>query len=237
MTDQQGDWWNSEAPRPTPPQRPAGLPSSEFPTDPDATVVVAARQPGDNQGNTFSQQPPPPHGAPAQGFGVAPQQAPPAYGGPQFVDPAAASTGKYRAPGGSITMIAGAIVAILGTFLPWVMFGDDSVNGYEEYFIGESFDAVEWANPGAWVVGAMIVVVIAAVIVLAAGRHIATWIVALLATSLGSLMTLAALGAVGSVINNAFPSNNLGIGPAIVLCLVGAIIAGVGAIIVAARTS
>ena len=134
-------------------------------------------------------------------------------------------------------MIAGALLAILGTFLPWVTFAGESVNGYETYFIGDDFDALEWTNPGAFVVFAMIVVIIAAVAVLAAGRRIATWIIALLAAGFGGLMALAALGAVGSVLDSSLVSDDLTIGPGVVLCVLGAIVAGVGAVVVAAKKS
>ena len=134
-------------------------------------------------------------------------------------------------------MIAGALLAILGTLLPWVTFAGDSVNGYETYFVGDEFDSFEWSNPGAFVAFAMVVVIVAAVVVLAAGRRIATWIIALLAAGFGGLMTLAALGAVGSVLDNAFSSDDLGIGVGVVLCLLGAIVSGVGAIVVAAKKS
>ncbi|MEP6299565.1 MAG: hypothetical protein ABJ382_19760 [Ilumatobacter sp.] len=233
-----------------------------LPADPDATVVVPARHPGappagPGSGGTPAQyapqhtafgarQPGPPHPNDAwpnhptpndanRHPHTFPQQAPAPYGGPQFVDPSS-RVGTYRAPGGATTMIAGALVSIIGTFLPWVTFGNDSVNGYDTYPIGDDFDAVQWTNPGAYVVGAMVLVIISAVIVLAAGRRVATWIIALLAAGFGGLMALGGLGAVGSVLDNAF-FDDLNIGFGVGLCLLGAVIAGVGAIIVAAKRS
>ncbi len=136
-------------------------------------------------------------------------------------------------------MIVGALLAMLGTFLPWITFdGDfsDSVNGYETYFIGDDFDAVEWTDPGAYVLGTMVIVVIMAVVILAAGRSTATWILGIIAASVAGLMTLGALSAVGSVLNQDL-FGRLDIGVGIALCLIGAIIAGVGAILVAAKKS
>ena len=92
-----------------------------------------------------------------------------------------------------------------------------------------------WNNPGGFVVFAMVIVIVAAIVVLAAGRRIATWIIALLAAGFGGLMSVAALGAVGSVLNNDFTSDELGVGFGIALCLLGAVVSGVGAIIVAAK--
>lgn len=132
-------------------------------------------------------------------------------------------------------MLVGGLVAIIGTFLPWVTFRGGSVNGYERYLVGDGFDAAVWNNPGGFVVFAMVIVIVAAIVVLAAGRHIATWIIALLAAGFGGLMSIAAFGAVGSVLNNDFASDELGVGLGIVLCLLGAFAAGVGAIIIAAK--
>lgn len=282
MSDQQGDWWDGKGEQPddsaTPP---SGIPESAVGADPDATVVVPARQapavqaPPPQQAPPQQQAPPPqyggappapaqpygdpaaqppqygapqqyaappqgypPQGAAPQGFppqgaapqyGGAPQQAPPAYGAPQFVAPGSAPATKYRAKGGSITMIVGALLAILGTFLPWVSQGSFNLNGYEQYPIGDSFDAVLWTNPGAWVAGTMALVVVMGVIVLATGRSIATWLLSILAVGLAGLTTLAALGAVGSVVDQF----NFDVAAGIGLCLLGAVISGVGSLIVA----
>lgn len=131
-------------------------------------------------------------------------------------------------------MIAGALLAILGTFLPWVSQGSSfSINGYETYPIGDSFDAVLWTNPGAWVAGSMVLVILMGVIVLAAGRSIATWLLSILAVGLAGLVTLGALGAVGSVVDQFDFDISAGIG----LCLIGLIISGVGSLIVAFKKS
>ncbi len=207
------------APQQSPPgyQQP-GSPPPNYATPSYATP----NQPTPNDGS----QPP----------GAFPQQGAAPYGGPQFLDPSQV-VGTYRSPGGVATMIIGALVSIIGTFLPWVTFGNDSVNGYETYFFGDDFDAVEWNNPGAFVVGAMVLVIISAVIVLAAGRRVATWIIALLTAGFGGLMSLGAIGAVGSVLDSASFVDDLNFGFGVGLCLLGAVIAGVGAIIVAAKKS
>lgn len=262
MSDQQNEWWRHPGATPpappapsTPPTRatfaPGAIPQPS--ADPDATVIVPARHEGSppaspGYGGTPAQnapqqappgfhQPgaqPPNYGGPPPGS--YPPQVSPGYGGPQFVDPSHPS-GTYRAPGGAVTMIVGALVAMVGTLLPWVTFGNESVNGYEAYIIGDDFDGFEWTNPGAFVVGAMILVIISAVIVLTAGRRVATWIIALLAAGFGGLMALGAIGAVGSILDNAFARDAFGIGVGVVLCLLGAIVSGVGAIIVAAKRS
>ncbi len=134
-------------------------------------------------------------------------------------------------------MIVGALLAILGTFLPWVTFFGDSVNGYETYFIGEGPDRIDWTNPGAFVAVTMVLVIVAAIVVMAAGRSIATWLISLLMAGVAGLTTLAALGAVGSVLDDSFSASQFGIGVGIGLCLVGAVTAGVGSIIVAAKRS
>lgn len=134
-------------------------------------------------------------------------------------------------------MIIGALMAIIGTLLPWVTFPGDSVNGYATYFIGEDFDTVEWDNPGAYVVAAMVIVIISAVVVLAVGRRIATWIIALLAAGLGGLAVFGALAAVGSVLESTFANDDVEIGGGIVLCMLGAMASGLGALIVAVKKS
>ncbi len=137
-------------------------------------------------------------------------------------------------------MIAGALLAIVGTFLPWITVSNggfsDSIDGYETYIIGDTFDATTWANPGAYVVGAMLLVIAVAIVILAAGRSTTTWILGIVAAALAGLMTLGAFGAVGSMLNlDIFGGLTIGIG--IVVCVLGATIAGVGAVIVAAKTS
>jgi hypothetical protein len=137
-------------------------------------------------------------------------------------------------------MIIGALLAIIGTFLPWITNSgggfSDSINGYETYFVGDAIDATLWENPGAYVVGAMMLVIAMAVIILAAGRSTATWILGIIAAGLAGLMTIGALGAVASMLDLAvFGGLSIGIG--ILVCLLGAVVAGVGAIIVAAKKS
>lgn len=134
-------------------------------------------------------------------------------------------------------MLIGSLLAIAGTFLPWVTFPGDSVNGYERYFIGDSFDGLEWSNPGAFVAVTMVLVAIASIAVLAAGRSIATWLLGLMVSGLAGLTTIGALAAVGSVLNSDFGGDRLDVGFGIGLCVVGAIAAGVGSIIVAAKRS
>ena len=134
-------------------------------------------------------------------------------------------------------MIAGAFVAIIGTFLPWITFGNDSVNGYETYFIGDSFDPVEWSNPGAYVAATMVLVVIMATIVLAAGRSLATWLISLFAVGLAGLMTLGAFGAIASVMNGPFTSDGLDVGFGAGILVLGAVTATIGSIVVAAKRS
>lgn len=135
-------------------------------------------------------------------------------------------------------MIAGALLAIVGTFLPWITSSNggffDSINGYETYIIGDAFDATLWRNPGAYVVGAMLIVIAMAIVILAAGRSTATWILGIIAAGLAGLMTLGAFGAVGSMLNlDLFGGLTIGVG--IMVCMLGAVTAAVGAIIVAAK--
>lgn len=243
------------APQGPPPAAPQASPQPQ--ADPDSTVVVPARHPGappadPGYGGTPAQYAPqgpppgspppqyggqpPPQAQPQQQYAGAPQHGAPPYGGPQYVQHGG-PTSRYRAPFGSTMMLVGAVIAIAGTFLPWISFGGQSVNGYETYVIGDNFDSVAWSNPGAYVVAAMVVVIFAAVLVLAAGRRVVTWLIALLTTALGGLVAFAAFGAVGNVLDNLFAGSDLGIGVGVILCLLGAIIAGVGAIVVAVKSS
>ncbi len=205
----------------------------------DATVVVPrmAEVPR-------SSQPPPPSAhqrvpavpgprPPAGGYGYAP-----GYANPQFGAPTTAV--RYRAPGGSITMIVGALLAIIGTFLPWITSSggrsSESINGYETYLVGDALDATLWENPGAYVAGAMVLVIAMAIVILAAGRSTATWILGIIAAAMAGLMTIGALGAVASMLDVAiFGGLTMGVG--ILICLLGAVVAAVGSVIVAAKSA
>jgi hypothetical protein len=234
MSDQHDDWWRNSAPPPTPPQTsPPRSPADPFARDPDATVVVPTRQPSNVQARPAYGAPPQQTAPQQQQFGAPPQQAPPSYGGPQFVDPTRGPVRKYRAPGGAIAMIGGALLAIISTFLPWVTDSDFdfSVNGYETYPIGEGINVVLWSNPGAWVAGSMVLVILMGVIVLAAGRSVATWLLSIFAVGLAGLMTLAAFGAVRSVIED----RSLSIGFGIALCVLSSLVTAVGALVVAVK--
>ena len=93
-----------------------------------------------------------------------------------------------------------------------------------------------WNNPSAYVVGTMVLVIAMAIAILAAGRSTATWILGIVAAAFAGLMTLGAFGAVGSMLElDIFGGLTIGVG--ILVCMLGATIAAVGAIIVAAKKS
>lgn len=134
---------------------------------------------------------------------------------------------------GSITMLGGAILAIVGSLLPWLSFDGfgDEPNGFETYpVLTDGRDAILWENPGAYVIGAYGVVALVTIIVLAAGK--ATWssVCAIIAALVASAASLAAIVAVADVINN---FRGLGVGAGIVMVGLAAVVSFVGALIVA----
>lgn len=134
---------------------------------------------------------------------------------------------------GGITMLAGALLAIVGALAPWLSFDGfgEKPNGFETYpLFGDGAEPLLWTNPGAYVIAAYGLVCLLAIIVLAVGK--ATWssVCAIIAALVASAASLAAIVAVADVINN---FRGLGVGAGIVMVGLAAVVSFVGALIVA----
>jgi hypothetical protein len=138
--------------------------------------------------------------------------------------------------GGALTMLIGALLAGVGTLLPWLLIDDfdfgDLPNGFDIYFFGDSFDPIEWSNPGAYVLATMAFVALIAIIVLAAGKSTATSVIGVLGTLVAGLVSLAAVAAIG---NEIAEFDRLTVGPGIGLVALGAVVAFIGSILVAVK--
>lgn len=137
-------------------------------------------------------------------------------------------------------MLAGVLLAGVGTLLPWLTadfidFGD-LPNGFETYYFFDDVDPITWTNPGAYVLGAMLLVAIMAIVALAARKTTATVVLAIAATLLAGFVSFLALVVVADLV-----SNNSGIGlnfgPGIALVALGSIVSFVGSILVAIKRS
>jgi hypothetical protein len=133
-------------------------------------------------------------------------------------------------------MLIGAVLAAVGTVLPWFVvdgidFGD-LPNGFDTYFFGDVFDPIEWSNPGAYVIATMGFVALMAVIGLAAGTSTTTSVCSILSTLLAGLVGLACIAAVANFIGD---FDGLNVGPGIAMVGLGSLVAFVGSILVAAK--
>ena len=81
-----------------------------------------------------SAPPPPPGsppGVPAVGYGTPPGYPAPGYGTPPVLV-GAAKPPRPASPIGGVLMIAGAVIAAVGCFLPWLTIADTTINGFDE---------------------------------------------------------------------------------------------------------
>lgn len=123
-------------------------------------------------------------------------------------------------------MIVGAVLALIGTVLPWASEGSVSLNGFDEFFWIRDFSLFELNSPA-------IVAVIGAVIMLglgiataAAGRVLAVTIIGIISAVLGVLGGLVLFALMADFTDSA--GGSIGIG--VILQPIAPIISGVGAI-------
>jgi hypothetical protein len=133
-------------------------------------------------------------------------------------------------------MLIGAVLAAVGTALPWFVVDGidlgDLPNGFDTYFFGDVFDPVEWSNPGAYVIATMGFVALMAVIVLAAGKSTAASVLGILTTLLAGLVGLSCIAVVANLIGDV---DGLNFGPGVAMVGLGSLVALVGSILVAAK--
>lgn len=132
---------------------------------------------------------------------------------------------------GSVLVIIGALVAILGTFLPWANLGDETGTGFDFYRFRDNSNLVEFDTPGAVVLffaGGLVGLGIA---LFFAGRVLAVAIIAIIASAIGALVGLVMIGLMGAVTNDVGGS----IGYGVVLTILGPLVALAGAITATAK--
>jgi len=187
--------------------------------------------------------PPPPGGAPGSANWGAPggwAPPPPGYGpGPKPPRP--------KAVVGGAIVLAGALLIVLGCFLPWVSGGGSSQNGFDNYYCvndncistSEDWDApyqasdtIELESPG--IFGVMGAVVLAAfgLTLLLAGRLPAIAILALIFAGIGVLVASAFFYVASQVVDD-LPGLSIGFG--VWLQLLGPLVAVAGSIVALAQ--
>lgn len=149
--DPNGPWRRPDAPAPPPP--PPGSFGSAPPPPPPAG-------------------PPPPPGNP---FGAAPVPGVP-FAPAHFV---AGKPPRPAIPVPGWLMVAGAVLVIVGTVLPWKTFGDVSINGFDEY-VTWTDDGLIRQTPGGLFVFFAVVMLAFGITALAAGRVLAVVIIAII---------------------------------------------------------
>ena len=134
-------------------------------------------------------------------------------------------------------MLAGVLLAAVGTLLPWIGVDGfdpgDLPNGFDRFPFGDTFDPTIWSNPGAYVLGAMALVALVAIIVLATGKSSALSVLGIVSSVIGGLVAVAALAVVGSIIGDS--QDVFQFGPGILVVALGAVVAFVGSILVAVK--
>jgi hypothetical protein len=82
-------------------------------------------------------------------------------------------------------MIAGAVIALVGSFLPWVGTNRLSTNGFDRYFWERSSSSFDLENPAIVVVIGSIIMLVLGMATLAAGRVLAITIIGIVFAVLG----------------------------------------------------
>lgn len=253
------DFQNPNDSDPTPPRAPQPhvAPQQQAPPAPGAPAPIdqsaAQQQPSPNYGGQPA-QPPNYQAPPAQQFGQQPPaygqqppaygQQPPAYGAaaPGYGQPAAGfgpapfsdSTVKGprpRVPVGAILMIAGAVIAILATLLPWASFDNESLNGYDDFVLFSDDGLQRLSNPAVFnVIGAVIMLGLG-IATLAAGRVLAVTIIGIVSGVLGILGGLIVLVLIADFTD----SFGLSLGIGVILQPIAPIVSLAGAIIATAK--
>ena len=128
-------------------------------------------------------------------------------------------------------VVVGALVAILGTFLPWANLGDETGTGFDFYRFRDNFDVIEVDAPGVivlFIAGGLMGLGIA---LFFAGRLLAVAIIAIIVSAIGALVGLVMIALMGLVTDDVGGS----VGYGVILTMLGPIIALAGSITATAK--
>lgn len=128
-------------------------------------------------------------------------------------------------------MIAGAMLAALGVFLPWARVGGATADGLDDYVWLDGFTLYEISSPGVLVLVGAAIMVGLGVTTLIAGRLLAVAILGIIGGALGVIGGLIEIGIVAVFLDSADGSFGVGV----LMQPVAPIISLVGAVIVTAR--
>lgn len=174
---------------------------------------------------------------------------PPPYGGPPGFPVPPPKPPRPRVPIAGFLLIAGAVLVLVGCFLPWVTGGEERLNGFDNYYCTDDFDCIgtehAW-GPLGWsendsvssfepaavlsIIG-VVVMVAFAITFLAAGRVFAVAIISTVLTGFGVLFALLFIGIASSAAD--WAGGSIGIG--VFVHLLGAILAVAGSIVALAK--
>ena len=216
---------------PPPPPPPGPQPYGQPPPPP------APAQPSPQ---AYGQQPPPPPPPPAPGH---PPVAPPGF------PVAPAKPPRPRIPIAAALLVVGAVLVLAGCLLPWVTGGDETLNGFDNFYCDQEFDcigtkdsflprevveddSVNSFEPAAVLSIIGIVVMLAfAITFFAAGRVFAVAIISTVLTGLGVLIAFLYIAIAASAAD--WAGGEIGIG--VFVHFLGAIVAVAGSVVALAK--
>lgn len=218
-------------------------------TNPPPPPPPVPPNPGEPFGQQpYGQQPPPPAPPP-------PPPPPGAYAPPPGFPPGpvayapATKPPRPRVPIAGMLLLAGAVLVLVGCLLPWVSGGEESLNGFDNYYCVDDLDCIgtedAWGPLGyaedgsatsfepAAVLSVIGIVVLVAfgITFLAAGRVFAVAIISTILTAFGVLIALLFIGVASSAADNLEADIGLGV----FVHLLGAIVAVAGSIVALAK--
>ena len=132
---------------------------------------------------------------------------------------------------GSILIIVGALIAILGTFLPWANLGNETGTGFDFYRFRDNFDVIEFDSPGVIVLFFAAPLIGFGLALLLAGRVLAVAIIAIVVSVIAAIVGLVMIGLMGAVTEDV--GGSIGFGA--VLTMIGPLVALAGAITATAK--
>ena len=198
-------------------------PNDPSPWQPPA---VTGTPPPPPPGRPSAPPPPPgsPPGVPAVGYGTPPGYPAPGYGTPPVLV-GAAKPPRPASPIGGVLMIAGAVIAAVGCFLPWLTIADTTINGFDE--------GPDDAALGGGVIFFALVLLGMGITTLAAKRILPIAIIGIVAATLCLLVGAAQLADYSDFAD--VPFFDAEIGPGLVVVVLGSLVALAGGIVACAK--
>lgn len=236
---------SNDDPRDTPPP-PGPSDGSGFPPAPTYDDPGAGRPLSD----PGAPPPPPPPGSgappPPPGYGQTPPPPPPGYGSdPSGAGPAPSygtppgyggtgDGGMVKGPRpkvlvGGILVAAGAVLTILGVFLPWASGGGESVNGLDDFIFTSDGELYLAESPGTIPLVFAVIMLAFGITLVWAGRVLAVAIIAIVGAVIAELIGLGMISIASGLVDDVSEAD-LGVGAILqpiapLLSLAGAITA------------